>query len=91
VALLHARFGVAIFLARRTPLAGFRTASSDKPRVIRIIKVFSFYNVLHFTSHFRFARFCGVKCKVYMQFTLALPQTAAAKFITQALGGYPRG
>jgi len=37
-------------------------------------------NDLHITSHFRFDRFSGVKCKICLQFALALPQMAAAKY-----------
>jgi len=42
---------------------------------------------LHFTPHFHFARFSGVKCRVYLQFLLPLAQTAAGKYVTQVLGG----
>jgi hypothetical protein len=28
-----------------------------------------------------------VKCKIYLQFLLSLPQTAAASYITQVVGG----
>ena len=77
VALVDARFGVAFTISRRAPTARLRTTTSDKPRVIRIIKVLSFCNVLHFTSHFSFACFSRVKCKVYLRFTLPLPQMAA--------------
>jgi len=67
-------------------LARLRMAASNMPRVIRMIKVFSFCNILHFTSHFHFARFNGVKYKVYLQFTFLLPQTAVANYITQVCG-----
>jgi len=70
---------VAFAISRRAPTARLRKAASDKPRVIQIKKVSSYGNGLHFTSHFHFARFSGVKCRVYLQFTLSLPQTAAAK------------
>jgi len=43
--------------------------------------------ILHFTPHFHFARFSGVKCRVYLQFLLPLAQTAAGKYVTQVLGG----
>jgi len=91
VALLDAGFGLAFTISRRAPTARLRTAASDKPRVIRIIKVFSYCNVLHFTPHFHFARFSGVKCRVYLQFLLPLAQTAAGKHVTQVLGGDSRG
>jgi hypothetical protein len=49
VALLDAGFGLAFTIARRAPLARLRAVASDKPRVVRIKKVFSFGKVLHFT------------------------------------------
>jgi len=59
MAWLHAGFGLTIPIACRAPVARLCVAASDKPRVIRIIEVFPFGNVLHITSHFCFARLSG--------------------------------
>ena len=39
-------------------------------------------NNLHLTRLNVFTRFSGVKCKIYLRFTLSLLQTAVAKSIT---------
>jgi len=36
--------------------------------------------ILHLTEQSGFASFIWVKCKIYLRFTLPLPQTAVAKF-----------
>jgi hypothetical protein len=45
VAFIYAGFGLTIFFARRAPTSRLRTAASDKPRLIRIKKVFTFGNI----------------------------------------------
>jgi hypothetical protein len=37
----------------------------------------------------RVVRFSGVRCRIYLQFLLLLPQMAAAEYITQVVGGEP--
>ena len=62
-------------------------SASDKPRFIRVNKVFTFGNTLHFTLLKQAKSFGLVKCKIYLRFLLPLPQAAVAEYITQVLGG----
>jgi hypothetical protein len=49
VAFIYAGFGLAIFLARRTPAVGPCVAASDKAKTYSTKKGFTFGNILHFT------------------------------------------
>jgi hypothetical protein len=60
MALLHAGFGLAIPIACRAPVARLCAAASDKPRVIRNKKGFTFSNILHFTLPKQANRKCEV-------------------------------
>jgi hypothetical protein len=42
---------------------------------------------LHFTLLKQAKSLCSVRCRIYLQFLLSLPQTAVAKYVTQMLAG----